>query len=231
MRHAARYNGCLVLTLAALVVVGVESEAGAQSASLFLRDLPTRGPMPLTLGNSSWTFRPLPPPREVRVYDIVSVRVDMRSTTLAEGEMERRKNSSYDAVLKEWIMLEGIKRVRPAPQSLGDPRVQGTLNQLFRAQSELETRESLKFDIAAMVYSIRPNGNLVLEAHSEFNTTENDWLYSLRGTCRRQDIGPDNVILSKDIYGLNVKKRESGHVSDGYRRGWFLKWFDTFDPF
>ena len=96
---------------------------------------------------------------------------------------------------------------------------------------ELETAELLKFQIAAEVVDIRPNGNLVIEAHQQIINNEEAWDYSLSGICRRQDIQPGNVVLSNNIYDLKVNKRERGMVRDSYRRGWFLRWFDEFHWF
>ena len=68
-------------------------------------------------------------------------------------------------VLSQLLAWAGVgatyEVVKPDPQSDGDPRVQGTLNQLFRAQANLQTTDSLKFDIAAKVASVLPNGTLV----------------------------------------------------------------------
>ena len=130
-----------------------------------------------------------------------------------------------------WIHLEGLKAVKPDQQNDGDQRVQGKLNQLYRSEAELETRESLKFEIAASVADIRPNGNLVLEAHRVIRVNDETWEYSLSGICRKEDVGPGLVVFSRDIAELSVQKRERGHVRDGYRRGWFTRWFDTLQPF
>ena len=109
--------------------------------------------------------------------------------------------------------------------------MQGTLNTLSRTQSDLETSESVKFDIAVTVQSILPNGTLVVEGHRETRINDEDWLISLSGVCRREDIQPGNVVLSKDIAQLKIDKRELGAIRDSYKRGWFTRMFDTFNPF
>lgn len=180
---------------------------------------------------TSWYEVPLAPPKEVQVQDIVTIRVDLGAQVISESEMQRRKNATYDALLNNWVILNGLKSVKPSPQSDGDPRVQGNLNQLYRATGELETVESLKFEIAAKVAAVLPNGNLVLEAHRQVVNNDEVWMHSLTGVCRREDIGPGNVILSEDIADLEVSKREHGHVRDSYKRGWFTLWLDRFNPF
>jgi flagellar L-ring protein FlgH len=78
---------------------------------------------------------------------------------------------------------------------------------------------------------VLPNGTLVIEAHREIRNNEEDWLVSLSGICRREDIQPGNVILSKDIAQLKIDKREMGAIQDSYRRGWFTRFYDMFNPF
>lgn len=194
-------------------------------------------PLPQMSGNpgtplaTSWYEIPLPPPKEVKKEDIITIRVDLGSRVSSEGELQRRKSSSYDSILKDWVVLEGLRAVRPAPQSQGDPRIQGSSNQTLRAQAELETNESIKFDIAAKVASVLPNGTIVLEAHRRIQNNNEVWNVSLGGICRREDIQPGNVVLSKDIADLKIDKREVGHIRDSYKRGWMVRWLDTFNPF
>jgi flagellar L-ring protein precursor FlgH len=179
----------------------------------------------------SWYEIPLPPPKEVRVHDIVTIRVDTGARVSESAQLQRRRTSQYDAILNDWIQLVGLRAVKPSPQSDGDPRVQGNLNQLNRVTGQLDTTESLKFEIAATVAAILPNGNIVLEAHREVINNNEKWLHSLSGTCRREDIGPNNVVLSKDIANLRIEKRELGQIRDAYRRGWLTRWWDQFGPF
>jgi flagellar L-ring protein FlgH len=179
----------------------------------------------------SWYEVPLPPPKEVKVNDIITIRVDTGARVSESAQLQRRRTSQYDAILNDWITLEGLRAIRPAPQSEGDQRVQGNLNQLNRVTGQLDTTESLKFEIAATVAAVLPNGNIVLEAHRTIENNNEQWLHSLSGVCRREDIGPNNVVLSKDIANLRVKKSELGQIRDSYKRGWLTKWWDQFSPF
>lgn len=181
--------------------------------------------------SSNWYEVPLPPPKEVRVHDILSIRVDMGARVSSDVQFQRRRTSQYDALLNEWIDLDGLRAMKPAEMADGSPRALGNLNYLNRVTADLETTESMKFEIAATVSAILPNGNLVLEAHRTVRNNNELWMHSLSGICRREDIGPGNVILSKDIANLELEKRELGHMRDTYKRGWLMRWWDQVSPF
>jgi flagellar L-ring protein FlgH len=178
-----------------------------------------------------WYEIPVPPPKEVKVNDIITIRVDTGARLSESAQLQRRRTSQYDALLNDWIVLEGLRAIRPAPQSEGDQRVQGNLNQLNRVTGQLDTAESLKFEIAATVAAVLPNGNVVLEAHRVIQSNSEQWMHSLSGVCRREDVGPNNVVLSKDIANLRIKKEELGQIRDSYKRGWLTRWWDQFGPF
>lgn len=223
-----RFGTSLIAIGLALVA---NQAAHAQVSSLFQRDLPAQGARPLTLADGSWYYRPPPPPKEVKLRDLVTILVTETAQSKSSGEVQRRKNGLYDAVLKDWLMLDGLSAIKPDLQADGDQRIQAQLNQLYRAEAEIETKELLRFNIAAEVVDIRPNGNLVLEARRHIRLNNENWEYALTGVCRSADIKPDNTVQSEDIAELSIYKREQGHVRDGYRRGWFTRWFDQLQPF
>lgn len=184
----------------------------------------------VTLAGASWIYEA---PPQIRVYkknDIVTIRVDEISRVQAEGNSESRRNTLYDALLKDWLKFDGLD-LKPAEQADGDPRVQGSVNQLYRADASLETRESITFNIAARIVDIRPNGDLVLEASKTIVVNENVFETSLSGVCRPTDIAVDNVVLSRDLLDLQIHKQERGRLRDGYKRGWVTRWFETLLPF
>jgi flagellar L-ring protein FlgH len=182
------------------------------------------------LNHASWTYTPAPPLRTFRVQDIVTIRVDELARMQANGLIDSRRNGLYNAVLKEWVALRDGDLGKDL-QKTGDPAVDGQTNQLYRANSAIQSRESLAFSVAAKVVDIQPNGNLVLEARKTIWLNDNIWETSLTGVCRAQDIAPDNIILSRDLLDLEIHKNETGEVRDGYKRGWLTRWINEFNPF
>lgn len=188
-------------------------------------------PRPLvSLNQASWTYQPAPPVRTFRKNDVVTIRVDEITRMMAEGTAEQRKRTLSEAILTDWIWIRDFW-FRPDPQQNGDPAIAAESNAQYRAESTMESRESLTFNIAATVVDIRSNGNLVLEARKAIRVNDNLWETSLSGMCRAEDIGPDNVVLSKDVIDLEIRKEDRGHLRDGYSRGWLQRFMDRFGPF
>ena len=211
----------------------VASGTQAQDASLFRGSALNPNPARVTLGNSSFIYRELPPearPRELQLHDIITVVVDVRSRFLSQGDAESRKTASLTAVLADWVQLRSGD-LKPAQQADGDPTVSGTLNSQYRAESDVELRDSLSFRMAAKIIDIRPNGNLVIEGHQTIRNNEERWRISLTGVVRREAIMADRTVSSDAIYDFDVDKEELGQVRDGYARGWFTRWYDRFKPF
>jgi flagellar L-ring protein FlgH len=220
---------------AVVVVCGASCEkASAQDASLLL--VPPAGPQQkaaLTLENSCFTYRRLPPEaeqRELQINDIVTVLVDYRSSMLSEGDAKSKRNNNFNAVLSDWLKFDG-KNLSPAPFNNGDPRIKGQLDSQYKTEADLTAKDALTFRIAANVVDIRPNGNLVLEARNEVQHDDEVWEQSLTGVVRRQSIGPDRTVRSDAIAESRIRIRKKGFVHDGIERGWFTKWYDCWKPF
>jgi flagellar L-ring protein precursor FlgH len=182
------------------------------------------------LTSASWTYTPAPPLRTFRIQDIVTIRVDELARLNASGAAQNRRVTLFDAILKDWIAFRDGDLGKDA-QSTGDPQIKGESAQLYRADSTLQSSQSLAFNVAARVVDILPNGNLVLEANKTIRINDNNWQTSLTGICRAQDIAPDNVILSRDLLDLQIGKDDKGQLRDGYKRGWLTRWINEFSPF
>jgi flagellar L-ring protein precursor FlgH len=172
----------------------------------------------------------LEPPKTIRLHDKITVIVDEKSQVTSEAEVDRRKRSSIDARLQDWIKFDNWS-LKPAPMVDGEPRIRASLNNQLRSEMDLETRDGMRFRLTAEVVDIRPNGDLVLEAHRIIKNNSEVWEQSLSGIVRREDVLPNNTVLSEKIAELSICKREQGHVREAYRRGWFQRFIDKVKPF
>jgi flagellar L-ring protein precursor FlgH len=234
--HNAETNGMnrpALLLAASCIAVLTAARVRAQDSSLLLAppQTPTEQSLPIQTG--SFIYRDVPPnarPRELQVHDIITVIVDHRDRMLSEGDAENRKTNSLNAVLSSWIRFDG-KSIKAAPQNDGDPRVAGTYNSQYRAESDVELRNALTFEVAAEIIEIRPNGNLYIEGNQTIRNNEEEWTIFISGEVAREAIQPDRTVSSKSIAKLKIDKDEDGQVRDGYARGWFNRWYDKYKPF
>src|SRR4051812_43389202 len=229
---------CVSQISAAMVAIGiiciVAISANAQDGSLlFAAPVQPKQTAPLTLDNSSFMFRKLPPEaeqRELQLNDIIMVVVDYKSALQSDGDANSKKTASFNAVLSDWLKFDG-KNILPAPQNNGDPKINGALTSQFKTQADVQQKDALTFKIAASVVDIRPNGNLVIEARSEIQNDDEIWEKSLTGVVRRQSIGPDRTVRYDDVAEGRIRNRKKGFVHDGTNRGWLVKWYDEVKPF
>ena len=182
------------------------------------------------LQNVSWTFEPPTPPRQFRLHDQITVMVKETSQVQSKGEMDRRKQANGALKLTDWILLNKFA-VAPDPQSEGDPTIAGAVDNKLRSQADLKTRDTMTFTITCEVTDIRPNGVLVLSGVKSVKNNDDAWEQCLTGLVRPEDVMPNNTVTSEKVAEMRIFKRESGHVPDGYRRGWLLRWLDTYQPF
>src|SRR5687768_4831304 len=145
----SKLNWPTVMVLAVVAFVSASTPVFGQQSSLYQRN--EQGAIPLA--TSSLTYREVLPPRKIQLHDPITIVVIERSQSSNSGEFDGKKNATLDAQLKSWIELDGLN-LKPAPQADGDPRVNGTYNNQFKAEGELETRQALQFNITATVVDI-----------------------------------------------------------------------------
>lgn len=211
------------LVVLVLVILSA-TEVRAQSSSMFRQ---TGFEQPLDL-RDSWTYIEAQEVRELGLNDLVTIIVSEQAQTTSESIFNRRKDAILKAEMKEFLRLDEAGNLAVA--ALNSPTID--LQQRSRVQSdgEMEQRDSLRYTVTARIVDVRPNGNLVLEAHKTINASGQLWEYALTGIVRRDDILPNNTVLSEKIADLHIYKDERGKVSDSTKRGWLLKIIDVLTP-
>jgi flagellar L-ring protein precursor FlgH len=229
-RRRWQHFGTALQPIVLSAVVFGSSIAYGQNSSLFYQDLPNDGPASLRVSNCSWVYQKSEPPPHLKLHDIITIVVQEKSALDSEGQVDRRKTGVFNAQLKNWVTLKGLS-LKSDPLTSGSPQANGTLDQEYQANMQLQTKDSLSFTIAATVVDIRPNGNLVIEAHRRSKDNGDTYDRSVTGLIRPQDVLPNNTVLSQNIAELMIDKHEAGHVRDGYERGWLTRLYDRFSIF
>jgi flagellar L-ring protein precursor FlgH len=209
-----------------IALLAAAGEAAAQSSSLW----GSPDARPALDPFKQWGFEKPLEPQPIQLHDIVTVVISETATVISDGLMDRKKKAYGDLILKDWVLLKGLALVKD-PQSGGEPHVRGEVDNKMRSEAQLETKDLMKFKIACNVVDIRPNGNLIIEGRREIRNNNETWQYSMTGEVRPRDILPNNTVQSENVAEMKLHKREAGHVRDGYRRGWLLKWLDAVQPF
>ncbi len=216
-----------LFSLAVLFIAIDFDEVAAQDSSLLRKPVLISDRPPISPENVSLIYAKPEPPKTLQLHDTITVIVKINTRVISEGSVENRKTANLNAVLADWLHFDGLS-LKPDLQNDGDQRVQGQLTSQLRAQADLESRDSLIFNIAAQIVDIRPNGNLVIEAHRTIQNNDEIWKQSLYGIVSRKDIDPNNSVISDKIAELRIDKQEVGQVRDGYKRGWFQKLYDVY---
>jgi flagellar L-ring protein precursor FlgH len=220
----------------AAVLLGFAATATAQApirsntgpSSSLLGDPSMR--RPLTMADVSWTYQPTSEPKKWKVNDMVTVLIQEKTTMQRDGMVDQRRKDTRSATLTDWILLKGFS-VIPDPQSSGDPKVGALIDNKYQAQANLQNKDLFETEMQCVVMDVRPNGTLVIEGHGRVQTDEEAWELSLSGVIQPDDILPNKTVKSDKIAEKRILRRSAGHGRDGLRRGWFLKWWDTYSPF
>ena len=206
-------------------------DAAAQDASILSGNAVTLDRPALTLANSSVFFQKPEPPPTLKIHDTLTVLVKISTIMTSEGDVESRKKANMSAVLSDWIRLDlRTPALFPDPQRRGDPKIASQYDSQYRAESDMESRDRMTFQLAVEVVDIRPNGNLVIQGQRTVYNNAERWLLQLDGEVNRSDIDDSKTVTDDKIINLEIRKSESGQVRDGYRRGWFQRFLDRYQP-
>jgi len=204
--------------------------AGANPAPLAVRPVSSMDPPPNPEALTSYfSVKPLPK-RLFRIGDLITVIVRQKSSYKNDGKTDLQRDTNYKAQLKDWVRF---KKDHLVPDTLpaGDPTVNFALGGEFKGEGEQNRTNEMITRITCQIIDVQPNGNLVLQGGSDELTTDGEkQTLTLTGTCRSEDILPDNTILSTQIYQCKIENNNTGAVRDAMKRGWMLRLWDMIKP-
>jgi flagellar L-ring protein precursor FlgH len=174
---------------------------------------------------------PSVPPRKFKVNDIISIIVRQQKTYQADGKLDTKKEWDITGKLNDWFRFYDEHHLGQDRLSNGEPGFDFSYENEMKTKAKNDREDKFTTRIAARVIDVKPNGNLVLEASMSEQHDEERFAITLTGTCRSEDVTPDNSIISTQIAELTLIEKNEGAVRDSTKRGWVPKILDWIAPF
>ena len=168
-------------------------------------------------------------PKTLLKHDLVTIVISEQSQYSSDGTTDTKKDTSLDAKIDA---IPSLSKFTSAGLLNGfTPELKLSGNRAFKANGNVDRKDTFTTRVQAEVVDVKPNGTLVLQARKRIVTDEEDQLMILNGVCRVQDITPDNTVLSTQLFDFDVRKSHSGAVRDATKRGWVPRLLDWASPF
>ena len=171
-----------------------------------------------------------PQPRQLATHDLITIIVRESIENESESEIETEKSFTLNGIISAFpdLRFKDLADFQLGQSRLddGNPQVNMTLNRSFEGEGDYERKDTFTTRITARVIDIKPNGSLVLEARKFIQSDNESVNIILTGTCRKEDVTPDNTILSTQIYDLRLDKQHAGELRQAVKKGFLTKLFE-----
>lgn len=170
-------------------------------------------------------------PRKFRPHDLVTIIVKQKKSYESEAKMDTKRKWNINGKLSEWFRFYEDHKLGTDQLPRGEPGFKFKFNNKYENDGENEREDKFETRIQAKVVDVKPNGNLVLEAHQQETHDEEIIDLTLTGICRSEDVTPANTVLSTQVAEMVLVEKNSGALRDATQRGWIPRLLDWAKPF
>jgi len=188
-------------------------------------------PATRSIENASLIAVPRTPPRKFRPHDLVTIIVKQKKSYESEAKLDTERKWDLTGKLSEWFRFYPDHHLGSDQLSNGQPGFKFKFKNKYENDGQSEREDKFETRIQAIVVDVKPNGNLVIEAHQQETHDEEIIDLTLTGTCRSEDVTPANTILSTQIAEMVLAEKNTGAMRDIATRGWVPRLMDWAKPF
>ena len=183
-----------------------------------------------TYDRYSWIATKAQRPKTFHVGDLITIIVRERRTFEADADLETKKKLNLNSDLQAFIKFTD-KGVGSSDFRRGRPNIAYDFDQKLKSEADATREDRLTTRLTGKIIDVRPNGVLVLEAQARVKHDDEVSVITFTGNCRKQDVTPDNTILSTQVAHKNIVITTEGALRSASSRGWLVKLFDSISPF
>jgi flagellar L-ring protein precursor FlgH len=161
--------------------------------------------------------------RDVRarsINDLLTILIVENSTATNSANTSTQKKGDVTAAVPGFLGIKTPSNPLTASSGLD-----------FSGQGSTTRTGQLNASLSARVIDVLPNGDLVIEGTKQVTINREHQLLTVRGTIRKYDLSPTNVVLSTAIANMEVNFDGKGIVSDANKPALLYKIFKYVLPF
>jgi len=171
-----------------------------------------------------------PEPEQFEVNGLVTIIIREIKSSKTDAKMKAEKDWEVKSTLAKWFRLSEDHKLVPAALENGEPSIDFNFEHTYDTKGQVDREDSFTARITTKIVDVKPNGTLALEGSNRVTLDEEEYIITLTGTCRGQDVTAQNTVLSSQVYGLQLDVQHSGAARDATRRGWLARFFDLLRP-
>jgi flagellar L-ring protein precursor FlgH len=168
--------------------------------------------------------------RARNVGDILTVQITIADSAQVSNETNRTRQSSTAAGVANFFGLESsLGKILPnaTPGSL----VNMSGNNASDGKGVITRSENITLTVAAVVTSVLPNGNMVIQGRQEVTTNNEMRELTVAGIVRPEDISSSNTIKHTQIAEARINYGGKGDVSRIQKAPWGQAVIEKYSPF
>jgi len=165
--------------------------------------------------------------RALNVGDVLTVKISIRDKAELDNSTNRSRDSTMDmgidAKLSTGVPLKQHADVQfnAAIDSKSETKGKGEINR----------RESIELQVAAVVTEIMPNGNLIISGSQEVRVNYEMRVLQVSGIVRPRDISADSMVSYERIAEARISYGGRGRLNEVQQPGWGQQIVDKVYPF
>ncbi|HCR85297.1 MAG TPA: flagellar basal body L-ring protein [Alphaproteobacteria bacterium] len=153
--------------------------------------------------------------RAVKVGDILTVKVRINDKAELDNKTERkRQDSDTGGVGKLYGLEEVIKDVLPGSPATTSSLLSRTGDMKNLGEGNIDRKEVVEIDVAAVVTDVMDNGNLVIYGSQEIRVNFEIRQLTVQGVIRPEDISAKNDIAYNQIAEARISYGGKGIIMD-----------------
>lgn len=165
--------------------------------------------------------------RALNVGDVLTVKISIRDKAELDNSTNRSRDSTMDmgidAKLSTGVPIKQRADVQfnAAIDSKSETKGKGEINR----------RESIELQVAAVVTEIMPNGNLIISGSQEVRVNYEMRVLQVSGIVRPRDISADSMVSYERIAEARISYGGRGRLNEVQQPGWGQQIVDKVYPF